>query len=408
MVIPLWTVLPFAFLLLSIAIFPILAPHFWESNRNKSLVSIVLSIPIAVWLLMVVPSELLHTLEEYASFVILLGALYIISGGISLSGDLEATPKINSIFLAIGAVLASIIGTTGASMVLIRPYLKTNSERKNVAHLPLFFILIVSNCGGLLTPLGDPPLFLGFLRGVPFFWTLRLFPQWIFMIGSLLLVFYLWDRRAYASESGGSLKKDRAAIQPLRVEGRRSLLFLGGVLCGVFLPTPWREILMVLMTLIAFFTGSKQARRHNRFTWHPITEIAILFAAIFITMVPALMLLKHHGASFGITKPWQFFWLTGSLSAFLDNAPTYVTFLSLAQGLGLPADVVGVPTKILEAISLGAVFMGANSYIGNGPNFMVKAIADHSGFRTPSFFAYMGYAAMILLPLYLLMTWIFL
>lgn len=242
-------------------------------------------------------------------------------------------------------------------MVLIRPYLKTNSERKRIAHLPLFFILIVSNCGGLLTPLGDPPLFLGFLRGVPFFWTLRLFPQWVFMISSLLLIFYLWDRRAYGSESAQSLKRDRTAIKPLRIEGRRNLIFLGGVLGGVFLPTPWRELVMALMALGAFLTGSKQARRHNKFTWHPIIEIAILFAGIFITMVPALMLLKHHGAEFGISEPWQFFWLTGILSAFLDNAPTYVTFLSLAQGLGLQADVVGIPTKILAAIILTLLFM---------------------------------------------------
>jgi Na+/H+ antiporter NhaD/arsenite permease-like protein len=405
--IPFWTVFPFIFLLLSIAVLPIVAPHFWESNGKKALVAVLLSIPILVWLLANDPESLFHSAEEYISFIVLLGSLYTISGGIALSGDLQATPKVNTIFLALGGVLASVIGTTGASMVLIRPFLRTNSERKNTTHLPLFFILIVSNCGGLLTPLGDPPLFLGYLRGVPFFWTLRLFPYWALVVGALLFVFYLWDRRAYRSESKEALRGDRSAVVPLRLEGWRNLLFLGGVLYGVFLPTPWREILMVHMAALSFFVGSKTARHHNHFSWRPIVEVAILFAGIFITMVPTLMLLKEHGPEFGITKPWQFFWLTGSLSSFLDNAPTYVTFLSLAQGLGLPGEVVGVPTRILEAISVGAVFMGANSYIGNGPNFMVKAIADHSGFKTPSFFGYMGYAVLILFPLYGIITLLF-
>lgn len=405
--IPLWTVLPFAALLLSIALFPIVVPHFWESNRNKAIVSLVLSIPTLAWLFPNTPGSLLHTLEEYASFILLLGSLYVISGGIAILGDLRATPRVNSLFLALGAVLASLIGTTGASMILIRPFLRTNLERKNTAHLSLFFILIVSNCGGLLTPMGDPPLFLGYLRGVPFFWTLRLFPQWTIVVGSLLLIFYLWDRRAYRKESREALREDRTSVKSLRLQGWRNLLCLCGVLYGIFLPSPWREMLMVQMGLLAYFLGSKTARNHNRFTWHPIVEIAILFSGIFITMVPALMLLKLHGAEFGITQPWQFFWLTGSLSALLDNAPTYVTFLSLAQGLGLPGGVAGVPEKILEAISVGAVFFGANSYIGNGPNFMVKAIADHTGFKTPSFFSYMAYAALILFPLYILITLLF-
>lgn len=404
---PLWTALPFVVLLLAIALGPVVAPHFWESNRNKALVGLLVSIPALVWLLPNAPKGLLHTLEEYAAFIALLGSLYVISGGIAISGDLRATPRVNSLFLALGAVLASLIGTTGASMILIRPFLRTNSERKNTAHLPLFFILIVSNCGGLLTPMGDPPLFLGYLLGVPFFWTLRLFPHWLFVVGSLLLIFYLGDRWAYRRESRQALREDRVSVEPLRLQGWSNLLFLGGVLYGIFLPSPWREVLMVHMGLLAYFLGSKGARSHNRFTWHPIVEIVILFAGIFITMVPALMLLKQHGTEFGITEPWQFFWLTGSLSALLDNAPTYVTFLSLAQSLGLPGGVAGVPEKILEAISVGAVFFGANSYIGNGPNFMVKAIADHSGFKTPSFFAYMGYAALILLPLYGIMTLLF-
>ncbi len=402
--IPIWTLLPFVLLLLSIAFSPVVAPHFWESNRNKGIVSFLLAIPILIWLLTHVPEELFHTLREYVAFIFLLGSLYVISGGIALSGDLEGTPKVNVIFLALGAFLASIIGTTGASMVLIRPFLRTNSERVNTSHLPLFFILVVSNCGGLLTPLGDPPLFLGYLRGVPFFWTLRLFPYWVLVNGALLLIFYFWDRRAYHAESAKALRKDRSAVEPLRLEGKRNLFFLGGVLYGVFLPTPWREILMGHMALLSLIIGSKEARRHNRFTWHPIIEIAFLFAGIFITMVPALMFLEKHGSQFGITQPWHFFWTTGSLSSFLDNTPTYVTFLSMAQGLHLSSEVVGVSTKVLEAISLGAVLMGANTYIGNGPNFMVKAIADHSGFKTFSFFRYMAYAVLILSPLYGIIT----
>lgn len=404
---PPWSAIPFVLFLLCIAILPLSVPHFWESNRNKSLVGFVLSIPVILLLLKHEPISILHTLEEYFSFICLLGSLFTISGGIALTGDLRATPRVNTTFLAIGALLANFIGTTGASMVLIRAFLKTNSERHVTRHLLVFFIFIVSNCGGLLTPLGDPPLFLGYLRGVPFFWTLKLFPLWALMNFILLTVFYLWDSKSYAKESQKDIKRDITQIVPLKMEGKLNLLFLLGVLVSVFFPTPWREGLMILMTLLSIQFGSKKARHHNNFSWGPIVEVAILFAAIFITMVPALMLLKEHGTSIGILQPWQFFWTAGVLSSFLDNAPTYVTFLSLAQGLGLSADVVGVSTKVLMAISAGSVFMGANSYIGNGPNFMVKAIADHAGYKTPSFFGYMGYAFMILFPIYFLITFIF-
>lgn len=405
---PIWSVIPFVCLLLVIAILPVAANRFWESNLNRAVLVSLISLPILVWLLWYDSHALLHSLREYFSFIVLLGALYVISGGIALTGDLQATPKVNTAFLSVGCVLASFIGTTGASMVLIRPFLRTNSERAHTSHLTFFFIFLVSNCGGLLTPLGDPPLFLGYLRGVPFFWTFKLFFPWLIMNGLLLFIFYLWDRWAYRSESQAVLKKDIAQIEPLRLDGWKNFLFFGGVLCGVFLPSPWREALMVLMSLLSLWVGSKTARRENRFTWHPIVEVAILFAGIFVTMVPALILLKQHASVFGLTKPWQFFWLTGLLSSFLDNAPTYVTFLSLAQGLGLPGEVVGIPENILMAISLGAVFMGANTYIGNGPNFMVKAIADHSGLKTPSFFRYLGYAILILFPLYGIIHLIFL
>lgn len=404
---PLWAAIPFCLLLLAIAILPLAIPRFWESNRNKAIVALLLSLPVLAWLLPHEPEAIPHTLIEYFSFITLLASLFVISGGIAVTGDLEGTPRVNTIFLAIGGVLANLIGTTGASMVLIRPFLKTNSERKKTNHLPVFFIFVVSNCGGLLTPLGDPPLFLGYLRGVPFHWTLKLFPFWLLMIGLLLLIFYLWDRNAYRHETRKDLRLDRVKIQPIRLQGWRNLLFLGGVLYGVFLATPWREGLMIHMAILSLFLGSKTARQHNRFAWGPIVEVAVLFAGIFVTMVPALMLLKEAGPWSGISEPWQFFWLTGILSSFLDNAPTYLTFLSLAQGLGLPADVVGVSEAILKAISVGAVFMGANTYIGNGPNFMVKAIADHAGFRTPSFFGYMLYAFVVLFPLYGILHLIF-
>ncbi|OGQ21890.1 MAG: hypothetical protein A3I05_00450 [Deltaproteobacteria bacterium RIFCSPLOWO2_02_FULL_44_10] len=398
--IPFWSVIPFIVLLLIIALLPIIAPHFWESNRHKSILVFIVSLPVLFLFLQRNPAAILHTLEEYFSFILLLTSLYVISGGICLTGDLKATPVVNTTFLALGAILANLIGTTGASMILIRPFLKTNSERKNVAHLSVFFIFIVSNCGGLLTPLGDPPLFLGYLQGVPFFWTFTLFPIWCCMNFALLGIFFFFDTRAYRRESKKSLQLDATHLQPLRLQGSRNFLFLGGVLCAVFLNTPWRELIMILMMLLSFMVGSKKARARNQFTWGPIVEVAILFAGIFITMVPALMFLKEHAVAFGIVKPWQFFWTTGIVSGFLDNAPAYLTFLTLAQGLGLPPEVAGIPESILKAISVGAVFMGANSYIGNGPNFMVRAIAEHAGFKPPSFFHYMLYAALVLFPLY--------
>lgn len=407
MIPPLWTALPFVALLLAIAFLPLAAPHYWEAHRHKAAVAGCCALPILIWLLLHDGTLLLHTLGEYGAFLCLLGALYVIAGDIAVTGDLRATPRVNTAFLATGAVLANCIGTTGASMVLIRSFLRTNSERRHIAHLPVFFIFIVSNCGGLLTPLGDPPLFLGFLRGVPFFWTLRLFPIWLVTNTLLLAVFYVWDRLAYRRETARDRALDRAAIQPLRCAGGINMLFLAGVLVAVFLPAPWRELVMLAMAAGSWYLGPNVARRTNRFTWGPIVEVAILFAGIFITMVPALLLLKLHGPAFGIQTPGQFFWATGLLSGALDNAPTYLTFFSLAQGLHLPAEIVGVPTAVLTAISVGAVLMGANTYIGNGPNFMVKAIADHAGFRTPSFFGYVGYAVLILFPIYGLLHAIF-
>ncbi|MBI4211529.1 MAG: sodium:proton antiporter [Deltaproteobacteria bacterium] len=400
--------IPFVLILFCIAIFPLAVPHFWESNRNKVMVIVFLATPVLAWLMFHEPSALMHSLEEYLSFIILLGSLFTISGGIAITGDLQGTPRINTLFLAIGAVLANLIGTTGASMVLIRAFVKTNSERRQIQHLPVFFIFIVANCGGLLTPLGDPPLFLGFLRGVPFFWTLKLFPMWLAMNGALLVIFYFWDLWAYRHETKQALRLDVQQIKALRYFGLHNLAFLAGVIGAVFFPTPWREILMLLMAFVSFrSTRSKRAQKINHFTWHPIAEVAILFFGIFVTMIPALQLLKAHAPALGLHEPWHFFWSTGLLSGFLDNAPTYLTFLSVAQGLRFSGEIVGIPQLLLVAISLGAVFMGALTYIGNGPNFMIKAICEHAKFPTPSFVKYMGYSVGILIPLFLGLTWLF-
>jgi Na+/H+ antiporter NhaD/arsenite permease-like protein len=400
--------LPFVGLLLSIAVLPLAAPHFWESNLRKLGVAALLGAPVFVLYLRARPEALVHAARDYVSFIVLLGGLFVISGGILLEGDLEATPRTNAAFLGLGALLASFVGTTGASMLLIRPLLQTNRERKHVAHTVVFFIFLVSNIGGCLTPLGDPPLFLGYLLGVPFTWTLRLFVPWLFTVALVLGVYLLWDRRAHAREARPDLKRDFYEVRPLRVAGKENLVLLLGVLAAVaFLREPWREAAIVGLSLLSLARTDPDLRKANRFTFHPILEVAALFAGIFVTMLPALDLLRARGAELGVRQPWQFFWATGALSSFLDNAPTYLTFLALAQGLGLPADVVGVPQAILAAISLGAVFMGANTYIGNGPNFMVRSIAEERGVRMPSFGGYMLYSIGVLIPVFVVVTLVF-
>jgi len=404
---PLWSVVPFIGLLLSIALLPLRAPRFWGRPRGQALVAALWSAPVAVYLLWRAPHELLLSGKDYASFLILLAALFIISGGIVLRGDLRATPLVNASFLLAGAVLANVIGTTGASMLLIRPLLQTNSERQRTRHIPVFFIFAVSNIGGCLTPLGDPPLFMGFIKGVPFLWTLRLFPVWAVVLGGLLLAFFVLDSVEYERETMRDLIRDRAHVVPLHLKGGLNLAWVGGVVGGMFLPFPFREAALVLMASLSLATTKKSWRAENRFTYTPIIEVAILFAGIFVTMVPALLLLGARGGALGIEKPWQFFWLTGGLSSLLDNTPTYLTFFSLAQGLGLKGAVAGIPEAVLKAVSAGAVFMGANSYIGNGPNFMVKRISEHYRYRMPSFFGYMAYAAAVLVPLYVVATLLF-
>jgi len=400
--------LPFVGLLLAIAVLPLAAPHFWESNLRKLGVGAFLGSPVLVLYLRSRPAALVHAAQDYASFIVLLGGLFVISGGILLEGDLEATPRTNAAFLGLGAVLASFVGTTGASMLLIRPLLQTNRERKHVVHTVVFFIFLVSNIGGCLTPLGDPPLFLGYLLGVPFAWTFRLFVPWLFTTAIVLAVYVLWDRRAHALEAKPDLKRDFYEVRPLRVAGKESLALLGGVLAAVaFLGAPWREVVIVLLSVVSYARTDPELRKANRFSFHPILEVAALFAGIFVTMLPALHILQERGAELGVREPWHFFWATGALSSFLDNAPTYLTFLALARGLHLSAEVVGVPNELLVAISLGAVFMGANTYIGNGPNFMVRAIAEERGVKMPSFGGYMLYSGAVLIPVFLLVTVVF-
>jgi Na+/H+ antiporter NhaD/arsenite permease-like protein len=402
--IPTLAVLPFAIILAGIAVLPVAVPHFWERNRNKAVFTLLLASPVALWLHRAGPGLFAHAAHEYVSFLCLLGSLFVVAGGIHLGGDLRATPRANTVLLGIGAVLASILGTTGASMLLIRLLLRTNSERRHTKHIPFFFILLVSNVGGLLTPLGDPPLFLGYLRGVPFVWTLRLFPIWLMTVAYLLALFYWLDKRAYAREARADRLRDDREVVPLTVEGGWNAVWLGLVMASVFLASPMREAMMLLAAIASYALGRQTARRKNAFNFAPIVEVAILFAGIFVTMAPALVLLEQKGPSLGLASPTHFFFVTGALSSVLDNAPTYLSFLTTAQSttasLGLAPAVVSVPASFLAAISAGAVLMGANTYIGNGPNFMVKSMAEASGYRMPSFGRFALAALLVLSPVY--------
>jgi Na+/H+ antiporter NhaD/arsenite permease-like protein len=399
---------PFVLLLLAMALLPLSTPHFWESNLRKLGVAAVLGLPVAVLYLGRHKEALVHAGSDYVSFIVLLASLFVVSGGILVTGDIEARPAVNTAFLAAGAVLASVIGTTGASMLLIRPLLATNRERRRRAHTVVFFIFVVSNVGGCLTPLGDPPLFLGYLRGVPFTWTFRLLPHWGLATALLLAIYYLWDLYEHGRETAQAVALDRTAIEPLRVRGAFNfplLLLICGAVAG--LRSPWREIAMLALAAFSFLRTPREVREKNGFTFAPIAEVAALFAGIFLTMQPALDILRARGAALGIATPMEFFWTAGLLSSFLDNAPTYVTFLTIAQSLGLRDEVVGVTHGVLAAISVGAVFMGANTYIGNGPNLMVRAIAESDGVPMPSFFGYMLYSLAVLIPCFVLISIVF-
>jgi Na+/H+ antiporter NhaD/arsenite permease-like protein len=424
--IPLWMCLPFLAMLLSIALFPLFWPHFWEKNRNKLIIALILSIPVLVFFFARGGGgKVYETLVfDYLPFIILLGALFSITGGIHLGGDMEATPLRNSALLGIGAVLASIMGTTGAAMLLIRPVINTNKERLYKVHTILFFIGIIANTGGLLTPLGDPPLFMMYLRGAPFTWFFRLFPEWLFVNGLLLLVYFFMDSRFYRNEPPENIARDKANVSPLKIEGAGNFVWLLGVVLAVaflneqYLPVikanPYfrfvREGAILLMAGLSYVLTKKHIRHHNRFTWAPILEVAYLFLGIFITMVPCLLFLEINAQSLGILRPSQFYYGAGALSSFLDNTPTAVTFHSLALGLGQQASVLvaGIPEALLKAICVGAVFFGSMTYIGNGPNFMIRCIAEHNHIRMPHFFGYMlRFSLIILLPVFILAQLLF-
>jgi Na+/H+ antiporter NhaD/arsenite permease-like protein len=433
---PVWSVFPFAGLLLAIAVLPLVVPHFWESNRNKGIVAALFSAPVVVYLIAAFGERGAHELfekgREYTAFILLLASLYVITGGIYVRGSLSGTPLVNTAVLALGTALASVIGTTGASVLLVRPLLRANAPRQRTTHIVVFFIFTVSNCGGLLTPLGDPPLFLGFLKGVPFEWTLALWKEWLLVNGALLATFNVWDQIVFAREERerpGSQLEQVQEHAPLGVEGLHNAGFLAGIVAVIYAAgrgfgsggAPWpfgvQEALMLALAAASYASTGAAIRRKNEFGFGPINEVALLFAGIFVTMAPALLLLNAHAASFGLTSAAQFFWATGMLSSFLDNAPTYLTFAATACGLagvGLEGRYLaeflargGDSAALLAAISCGAVFMGANTYIGNGPNFMVKAIAEERGVRMPSFFGYMLYSGGILIPLFAITTFVF-
>jgi Na+/H+ antiporter NhaD/arsenite permease-like protein len=434
---PAVSIVPFVGLLLSIAIMPLAAGHWWERNRNKALVAAVFSLPVVAFLVLRFGhagfESLVEMSREYVSFITILAALFVIAGGILIEGSFAGTPLANTGMLAFGAVLANVVGTTGASMVLVRPLIRANKDRRKIAHLLVFFIFVVSNCGGLLTPLGDPPLFLGYLAGVPFTWTLRLFPQWAFINGVLLVTFYAFDqimlvrdKREHCDDLLGKVIDQ----VPLRIRGPHNIGFLLATVVTVFAAGrgfgngghPWPfgvcEALLIALAAGAYASTRSAIRERNRFTFTPIAEVAVLFAGIFLTMIPALLLLNEQGSTIGLRQPWQYFWASGLLSSVLDNAPTYLTFVAAASGAqGIPLEGrylanfleldAGAGANVLAAISCGCVFMGANTYIGNAPNFLVRVIAEQENVRMPSFFGYVAYSASILIPLFGLATILF-
>lgn len=435
-----WWVLPFAGILLSIALFPLLAGRFWHHHFPK--VSLFWALALALPFLWFFRGEAVHEiahifLVDYVPFIILLWALYTVSSGILLTGTLDGSPRQNTLIIASGTLLASFIGTTGASMVLVRPLLRAIAWRRHKAHVVVFFIFLVSNIGGSLTPLGDPPLFLGFLHHVPFFWTLRLLPITVFVAVPLLIVFYAMDRRYHGREAANAPARAAAAMG---VRGWYNFVYLAGILGAVLMSGVWklgsvdvfgitltregvlRDTLLVAIGVLSLKTTSASIHKDNQFSWFPIKEVAILFAGIFMTIIPALAILKAgpNGALKPLVdladRPENYFWLTGGLSSFLDNAPTYLTFFNTALGAlapGLPEaqavqKLIHLHGHYLHAISCGAVFMGANTYIGNAPNFMVKSIAEEAGVQMPSFFGYMfKYSIPFLIPLFLIATFVF-
>lgn len=416
---PLLLLLPFVLLLLAIAVMPFLAPHWWERHYAK--ISLILGAFVAGYYLVAFrdPHRIGYALHEYGSFIILMTALFIVAGGIHLRMGGGVPPRINLLFLLGGSVLANLVGTTGASMLLIRPWIRMNKYRITGYHA-VFFIFLISNIGGALTPIGDPPLFLGFLKGIPFWWTLvHLWKPWLLAVVLLGGVFYLIDRENFL-RAPRAVREEDTEDRSWSVEGGWNILPLCAILGAVFLPSPWREIVMVIAGLLSWYLTPRPVHEKNDFTFAPVKEVAWLFLGIFMTMMPALDYLEHQAPALARSigmGPTHFYYATGLLSSVLDNAPTYLAFLSVELGLqggslGNPRDVLHIAISApfnLIGISLGAVFFGAMTYIGNGPNFMVKSIASASGVKCPGFFAYiLCYALPILLPVLALVGWLFL
>jgi len=442
-ILTLYSVIPFVGILLSIALFPLFAPEFWHHHFGK--VSAFWAIVIAVPLLIIYKGAALHgflhiLIADYVPFIILLWGLFTISGGILLRGSLRGTPKVNTVIIVIGTILASWMGTTGAAMLLIRPFLRANDYRKNRAFMVVFFIFLVANIGGALTPVGDPPLFLGFLHGVPFFWTFHILPHMLLAVVILLIMYFFLDTYYYNKEGLKDKKIEDEEKKPLRLAGSYNLIFLAGVVGSVIVSglVDWGEVttlgitrsvqewardgFIITMGILSLIFTSTELREENEFSWFPIKEVGYLFAGIFVTMTPCLLLLlagSKGALSFivdVVKEPVHYFWITGILSSFLDNAPTYLTFFSTALGKfysGVP-ESIAVSKLIAEnpiylmAISAGAVFFGANTYIGNAPNFMVRSIAEEAGTPMPSFFGYMlKYSIIFLFPVFIIISLIF-
>ena len=432
--------IPFAGILLSIALMPLFLPHFWHHHFGKVAAGWALAFLLpfaAVFGVGAAAGSLMHALvAEYIPFVILLTALFTVSGGIYIRGNLHGTPALNTAILAIGAVLASFMGTTGASMLLIRPLIRANDARKSCAHVVVFFIFIVSNAGGSLTPLGDPPLFLGFLKGVDFFWTVRhIFTETLFLVGALLVIFYLIDSARFKAEGPVARPDPTPDTGSIGFDGKINFVLLAAVVGLVLMSGFWksdvgfviagahvglpglvRDIGLIVVAVLSFVLTPKLVHQANQFDWGPMQEVAKLFAGIFLTIIPVIAMLQagESGPFGGIVRavtrqdgtpdPAMYFWATGFLSSFLDNAPTYLVFFNTAGGD--PGTLMTTMGTTLAAISAGAVFMGANTYIGNAPNMMVKAIAESRGVRMPSFFGYMAWSCSILVPLFIVMTFI--
>jgi Na+/H+ antiporter NhaD/arsenite permease-like protein len=403
---PLWTVLPFPALVLGIAVLPIAAPRAWQRRWFQGLVVALCALPVVAHF---VSTGQLRPMTEaarsYASFVVTLGALYVTSGGVQLSGDLEAKPATNVGLVVAGSVLASLVGTTGASMLMIRPLLWTNRQREHRAHLVPFFIIAVANVGGLLTPLGGP-LLVGYIGGVPFFWTLRLLPAWVLYVGSAAAALYVIDRREYARESAVALARDRAEVVPLAIRGKRNVALLLALVPAALLPTGLREVSMGGIAAASWLLTPKELHRDNGFSFAPIVDVAILFAGLFACLGPVEEALVRSAPQLPLHEAWQLFWASGLLSSVLDNAPTYAAFAALARGVSVHGRdlVAGVAPWKLAALSVGSVVMGATTYIGNGPNLMVKAIAERERFPTPTFVRYAVFAFTVMLPAHVVTT----